>query len=49
MPQSGFDGLEIWNYTSYWRGRVTSIPRNGLGFSLIVGAVDRAAKAGFLG
>ena len=27
FPESGFIGLEIWNYTSYWRGRVTSIPR----------------------
>ncbi len=27
FPESGFTGLEIWNYTSYWRGRVTSIPR----------------------
>lgn len=27
FPDSGFTGLEIWNYTSYWRGRVTSIPR----------------------
>ncbi len=28
LPESGFTGLEIWNYTSYWRGRVTSIPRS---------------------
>jgi len=27
LPERGFTGLEIWNYTSYWRGRVTSIPR----------------------
>lgn len=28
LPEGGFTGLEIWNYTSYWRGRVTSIPRS---------------------
>lgn len=27
LPKSGFTGLEIWNYTSHWRGQVTSIPR----------------------
>lgn len=27
FPKSGFTGLEIWNYSSYWRGRATSIPK----------------------
>lgn len=27
FPESGFTGLEIWNYSSHWRGRATSIPR----------------------
>ncbi len=26
-PVFGFTGIEIWNYSSHWRGRATSIPR----------------------
>ncbi len=26
-PVFGFTGMEIWNYSSHWRGRATSIPR----------------------
>jgi len=25
FPESGFTGLELWNYTSSWRGRATSV------------------------
>lgn len=27
FPERGFTGMEIWNYSSHWRGRATSIPR----------------------
>lgn len=27
FPTAGFTGLEIWNYSSHWRGRADSIPR----------------------
>ncbi|HHW75075.1 MAG TPA: CehA/McbA family metallohydrolase [Firmicutes bacterium] len=27
FPDSGFTGLEIWNYSSHWRGRATSVLR----------------------
>lgn len=27
FPESGFTGLEIWNYSSHWRGRATSVLR----------------------
>lgn len=47
MPKSGFDGLEIWNYTSYWRGRVTSIPRTVYWFFFNrKGAVDQPPPEG---
>lgn len=28
LPEGGFTGLELWNYSSSWRGRVTSVPRS---------------------
>lgn len=49
LPASGFTGLEIWNYTSYWRGRVTSIPRTIYWFFFNrKAAVDRPPPEGLV-
>jgi len=47
LPEGGFTGLEIWNYTSYWRGRVTSIPKTIYWFLFNrKAAVDRPPQEG---
>ncbi|NLA10951.1 MAG: CehA/McbA family metallohydrolase [Firmicutes bacterium] len=47
FPDSGFTGLEIWNYSSHWRGRATSIPRTLYWFFLNrKAALDRPPPEG---
>ena len=47
FPESGFAGLEIWNYSSYWRGRATSLPRTLYWFFFNrTAAVDRPPPEG---